>query len=256
MTPDEYKFLYELEGHHWWFVGMRKIIAALLDRAVSPGRLRILDTGCGTGLMLGWLRRYGEDNEVYGLDSSSHAVRYSAQRGERRIVQASIAAIPFPSECFELVTSLDVLDSFSIQEVSRPLGELARVLRKGGLLLVRVPAFQFLYSQHDRAVYTRHRYTARELRMMLEKQGLKVERVTYANTFLFPVAALWRRWTRSERPDPQSDVRPLPRAIGWLNPVLAFLLALEAGWLRYSRGPLPFGLSVIALARKSGREGG
>ena len=250
MTPEEYKFLYELEGTHWWFVGMRRIVAALLDGVVPNQRLRVLDAGCGTGLMLAWLRRYGEDAAIYGLDYDSSAVRYSAERGEKCIVQGSIAALPFPSHSFELVASFDVLDSFSVQEASRPFGELARVLKKGGALLVRVPAFQFLYSQHDRAVYTKHRYTAGELRARLEEQGLKVERLTYANTLLFPVVVIWRWLTRSDRPDPQSDVRPLPKPWRWLNPVLKGIFAFEAAWLRNLPWRLPVGVSVMALARK------
>jgi ubiquinone/menaquinone biosynthesis C-methylase UbiE len=250
MTPDEYKFLYELEERHWWFVGMRRIVAALLDGAV-PGRAeRILDAGCGTGLMLSWLRRYGKESSVFGLDFSSFAVRYSAQRGERLLVEGSIAAMPFPSECFDLVTTFDVLDSFPVPGAAAPFGELARVLKPGGVLLVRVPAFQFLYSQHDRAVCTEHRYTARELRQRLEEQGLTIARTTYAITILFPVALAWRWLTRSRTDNPQSDVRPLPGPLRWLNPLLAGLLAMEAAWLRWLPWRLPFGLSVMALARK------
>ena len=250
MTPDENEFLYELEERYWWFAGMRKIVAAMLDRAVPAGPLRILDAGCGTGLMLSWLRRHSAGGAIFGLDFSSEALGFSAQRGERRLVEGSIAALPFPNACFDLVTTFDVLDSFEVADVSRPFGELARVLKPGGIILLRVPAFQYLYGRHDRAVYTKHRYRIGELRQRLEAQDLVVERVTYANTILFPVAALWRMLTRSGGGDPQSDVRPLPRVIRWLNPVLAALLGIEAAWLRHTGWRLPFGLSAIALARK------
>jgi SAM-dependent methyltransferase len=250
MTPDEYKFLYELEERHWWFVGMRRIVAALLDGAAPAGAGRILDAGCGTGLMLSWLRRYGKQSSVIGLDYNSLALRYSAQRGEGPLVEASIAAMPFPSNSFDLVTTFDVLDSFPVPGAAAPFAELARVLKPGGVLLVRVPAFQFLYSQHDRAVYTEHRYTARELRQRLEEQGLTVARTTYAMAILFPVALVWRWLTRSQHDSPQSDVRPLPGPLRWLNSPLAGLLAIEAAWLRWLPWRLPFGLSVMALARK------
>jgi len=250
MTPDENKFLYELEERYWWFAGMRKIVAAMLDRAMPAGPLRILDAGCGTGLMLSWLRRYSAGGPTFGLDYSSEALGFSAQRGERGLVEGSIADLPFPNACFDLVTTFDVLDSFEVADVSKPFGELARVLKPGGVILLRVPAFQYLYGRHDRAVYTKHRYRTSELQERLAAQGLVVERATYANTILFPVAALWRMLTRSVGGDPQSDVRPLPRAIRWLNPVLAALLGIEAAWLRHTRWRLPFGLSAIALARK------
>jgi SAM-dependent methyltransferase len=250
MTPDEYQYLYELEADHWWFVGMRKVVAALLEGAVGAEACRFLDAGCGTGLMMGWLRRFGRDPVIVGLDYDPHAVRYTAQRGEKRIVQGTIAAMPFEAASFDVVTSFDVLDSFPVEQAAAPFAELARVLKPGGVLLVRVPAFQSLYSQHDRAVYTQHRYTAGELRVRLEEQGLRVQRVTYANAFLLPVVMVWRRLTRSNRPDPQSDVRPLPKILRWLNPILAGLFWLEAAWLRWLPWRLPAGVSVMALARK------
>ena len=133
MTPDEYKFLYELEERHWWFVGMRRIVAALLDGEAPAGAERILDAGCGTGLMLSWLRRYGKESSVFGLDYNSFALRYSAQRGERLLVEGSIAAMPFPSNSFDLVTTFDVLHSFPVSGAAAPFAELARVLKPGGV---------------------------------------------------------------------------------------------------------------------------
>ena len=250
MTPDEYKYLYELEEHHWWFVGMRKVVAALLDGVVSGEQRRILDAGCGTGLMMAWLRRYGKDAAIFGLDYDPYAVRYTSGRGEKCVAQGSIATMPFPAESFDVVTSFDVLDSFRVADAMVPFAELARVVRPGGLLLVRVPAFQSLYSQHDRAVYTEHRYTAGELCARLEEQGLKVERVTYANSILFPVVLVWRWLTRSDRTDAQSDVRPLPKPLRWLNSILTGLFAIEAAWLKCFPWRLPVGVSVLAVARK------
>jgi ubiquinone/menaquinone biosynthesis C-methylase UbiE len=250
MTPEEYKFLYELEENHWWFQGMRRITAALLDGRSPAKPLRILDAGCGTGLMLCWLRRYGAGGPVCGVDISSDALRYCALRGERLLVQGSVAQLPLPTNTFDWVVSFDVLDRFPLSEAGRPFGELARVLKPGGLLLVRVPAFQFLYSEHDAAVFTAHRYRLDELERCLTSQGLKPQLLTYANTLLFPVAAVWRWLRRSHRAGAKSDVRPLPGPIRWLNPLLARLLFLEASWLRHVRQPLPVGLSAIALARK------
>jgi len=250
MTPEENKHLFELEEHHWWFKGMRRITSALLDRFVSTRPLRVLDAGCGTGLTMSWLRRYGSDSRIYGLDASSDALHYCRRRGERLLVQASLAETPLPSSFFDLVISLDVLDEFSLAEAPHAFAELARLLKEGGLLLVRVPAFQFLYSRHDRAIHTVHRYTRRELAEQLTRQGLIVERITYANTLLFPVAALWRWLTASGTEHLRSDVRPLPKPIGWLSSVLEWLLALEAACLRYLPWNLPFGLSAIAVAKK------
>jgi SAM-dependent methyltransferase len=250
MMPEENKFLYELEERHWWFQGMRKILAALLDRHGTAAPVRILDAGCGTGYMLSWLRQRSSATQVHGMDFSADALSYCRARGEPLLLRASVADIPFRSNGFDLITTLDVLDSFTPQEAARPFAELARVLKEGGMILVRVPAFQFLYSQHDRAVSTAHRYTARELGSCLAGEGLVLERVTYANFLLFPLAALWRILRRSLSGEPRSDVKPLPRGLRWLNPLLTALLGIEAWWLKYLPWGLPAGLSVIALARK------
>lgn len=250
MSPEEFRSLYELEEHHWWFVGMRKITAALLDRLVPSGRLRILDAGCGTGYMLSWLERYSGKRSVSGVDIDPDALHFCSQRGERSLVRASLTALPFPSDTFDLITSFDVLDELPAERAVLAYAELARVLRKGGLLFLRLPAFQWLYGEHDRAIGTVHRYTAAELAESLLVHGLLLERVTYANTLLFPFAVLWRWLHRSLRPQPRSDVRPLPRGLDWMSPLLAAALAIEAAWLRALRWRLPVGLSVMAIARK------
>lgn len=250
MTPEEYDFLYQLEEHHWWFRGMRKIVAALLDGRLPSGPLRILDAGRGTGLMLSWLKSLSSRAEVVGLDVSPHALRYCRQRGKNLLICASVADIPLASETFDLITTLDVIDVFPFDAAERAFAELARVLKKGGLLLVRVPAFQWLYSEHDKAVFAAHRYTAKELAQSLARQGLVLQRVTYANTLLFPLAAVWRWLHRRPRRQPRSDVRPLPRLLRWTNPLLGQMLGIEGTWLKHFPWRLPVGLSVLALARK------
>ena len=250
MNRDEYQFLYELEGHHWWFVGMRKIIAAILDRQSLSRPLRILDAGCGTGFTMSWLRRYGIDTRVYGLDFSPDALGYCRQRGESLLVRGSVRDLPFPNCAFDVIVTLEVLDWFSPAEVTQPFAEMARVLKEGGLLLVRLPAFQLLRGAHDDAIRTVHRYRAAELAQCMVRQGSKLERVTYANTFLFPIAVVWRWLHRSQQKQPHSDVRPLPKFISWLNPIFVWILGVEAALLRHFRWRLPVGLSVIALARK------
>ena len=117
-------------------------------------------------------------------------------------------------------------------------------------MIVRTSAFQYLYGEHDRAVSAVHRYTAGELRKRLECEGLEPQRVTYANTLLFPAAVVWHWLHRRNRQQPQSDVRPLPWGLRWTNAWLVHALALEAAWLKRLPWGLPFGLSVIGIARK------
>lgn len=111
MNRDEYRFLYELEGDHWWFAGMREIIAALLDPLVASSPLRILDAGCGTGFTLSWLKKkYARSGQVVGLDISPDALELSRRRAIMPLIQASVAQIPLPSNTFDLIVSFEVLD--------------------------------------------------------------------------------------------------------------------------------------------------
>jgi SAM-dependent methyltransferase len=244
MDPKEYEIMYRAEQSHWWYQGMASITRRLLDRFYSPGGgLKILDAGCGTGAGLLFLSQYGK---VIGLDISAHALRFCAERGCTEVAMASVIALPFPSETFDLVTSFDILYFEGIHDETA-LKETGRVLRPGGRLLIRVPAFDWLRGTHDARVSTAHRYTSGELKDKLVKNGLEIEVLSYANMLLFPLALLKRlteKWWTAHQQD--SDI-----AVG-VGPFSGFLrscLVFESRLIPWRR--LPFGLSVVAVAKKS-----
>src|ERR1044072_4757248 len=110
LRAQDYADLYALEEGLWWFVGMREVKRAMLERVCPPGRARdVLDAGCGTGGMLTWLGRYADGGRVAGIDFSADALDFCRSRGLSDVVQASVTALPFAEESFDLVTSFDVL---------------------------------------------------------------------------------------------------------------------------------------------------
>ncbi len=240
MEKEEYQRMYYLEKTHWWYVGMRRVSAAVLGSRGAPESWRVLDAGCGTGAGLDFLARYGL---AYGVDLAREAVEFCRLRGKDRVAQASVDSLPFPASSFEMVTSFDVLYHRAVADDLSALREFHRVLKDGGLLLVRVPAFDFLRGHHDVMVHTRHRYQSGELVAKLQEAGFRVERVSYANFLLFPLALAKRVMERNRRPI--SDVQPTRRSV---NTLLAGVLAAEAFWL--GKHSFPFGLSLMALARK------
>ncbi len=245
MRPEDYGNLYRIEDTFWWFRGMRRIHARLIGPVADPGK-RLLDAGCGTGANIAHFRELGL--EAFGIDFSADAIEWLLQRGITCVAQATATALPFRSGSFDVVTSLDVICQLPLNEVPRALEEAFGVLRPGGYFLVRVPAFQWLWSPTDDAVLTVHRFTRGEAVSFTKAAGFDVLGASYANTFLFPVAVVWRFLKRAGVQD-GTDVRPLPRGLGWLDPLFARILGVEAAWLG-SGGSFPFGLSVIVWARK------
>jgi SAM-dependent methyltransferase len=237
------------EDRHWWFRGRRRIVASLLQSLLG-GRndLRLLEIGCGTGGMLPVLAAHGR---VTGIDPSEDAIRYSRQRHGR---QAELLRVDFPAELppgggFDVVALFDVLEH--LDDDVQALRRAASLLAPGGLVLATVPAHRFLWSPHDVINHHRRRYARRELRDRLGEAGLRVERVSYFNMFLFPavlLARLLRRGTAGA-PEGESDFKVVP---GPANAFLAWLFGGERLLLRLTN--LPFGVSLLAVARQGGRN--
>jgi len=246
VKTDEYRRMFEAEESQWWYAGQRAIAQALLEpalRRLSPGapRAAILDAGCGTGANLVRLERVGR---AVGVDLAPEALAFCRQR-RVRAARADLRALPFPDDAFDVVTSFDVLYHAWVADDAAAVVELVRVLRPGGLLLVRVPALRLLWGAHDEAVQSRHRYTRPQLRRLLARAGLDVERATYANCFLFPLL-LARRTLDRATGRAGSDVSFLPAPLEW---AFKNLLLGEAALIRHGVS-LPVGASVVALARK------
>jgi len=244
MNFEEYEVMYQVEDHHWWYLGMEQITCRVLERFLPRDRseLRILDAGCGTGAVMKYLCQYGE---VTGFDFSAEALRFSHQRAHTRLAQASVLEIPFASQCFDLIVSFDVICEMGVDD-DQALQEFGRILKPGALIMLRLPAYDWLRGKHDVATHISHRYTRGEIRAKLMRSGLTPVRLSYANMFLFPVAVAKRL---SERLFSSSQTgSDLTLDPGPLNGVLRSILSAEAPLV--SNHGLPFGLTVVALARK------
>ena len=233
----------ELQDRHWWFVGRRRILSAVLEAGLGrrDDRTRILDIGCGTGTMLDALGRFGE---VDGVDTEPAAVEFCHRHGHPRVELYSGGRLPHPDGSFDLVTMLDVIEH--VDDDQTMLGEARRVLRPGGIALTTVPAYRWMWGEQDEVAHHKRRYTRPELRDSLDRAGFDVSRAGYFNTLMFPpIAAI--RGARRLRPGPpamRSDFN-LTRP-GRLNSVLARVFAGESRIV--ARRDLPFGVSILALA--------
>ncbi len=249
MELHEYRVMFDMETDYWWYVGLHRLVLHFLheERSRNPS-LTVLDAGCGTGRLMKLCHAAGLD--PLGLDFSEEALSFSRRRGLRSLVQASISEIPFQSDLFDVVVSLDVADCLEGDEMVHSLCEMHRVLKRGGALILNLPAYNALRSQHDRAQHILHRFNARELRSLLSEIGFLMQVCTYRNSFLFPIAATVRLLKRRQEQTQEivrSDLRPLPLAV---NRALTWILSVENSLIR-SGISLPLGLSVFCVARKN-----
>ncbi len=246
-----YERLHELEAHDWWYAARRRVVFGFIEQIARTKHLaRVLDAGCGTGYNLGILKNYAD--EVMGLEISEDAISYAKERQKgaplpEPIVLGSLPDdVPFPEEHFNLIITLDVLEH--IAEDVQSLMRLRRHLVQDGIVLLTVPAFQFLWSEHDEFLHHKRRYDKRSLRAALEQAGFRVSKLTYYNASMFLPVVMFRglkKLLRKKGQAPRPDRIRLP---GPINYLARELVSLEAGLLRYTN--LPFGVSLLAIAQK------
>lgn len=248
MQLDEYRKMYALEENFWWYRGMLRVTRQILGRYFRPGcDLRILDAGCGTGKMLLELAPYSNRPPV-GFDFSSEAMKFLKVRGLVNVLQASTTEIPFKSGSFDLVTSFEVLCQLPGERDLQALREFHRVLKPAGKIYLRLPAYQWMYANHDRHQLTFRRYHRHDLIAKVEHAGFRILKASYANFFLFPVLAFKRLvLERLGILSDSSDLRPIPAR---LNDVLEIPLRIESRLLSYPSFRFPCGLSLVCLAEK------
>lgn len=248
MNPDEYERMHALEDWYWWFVARRDAALRFLrDHAPQADPMWVLDAGCGTGGLLDRLRDMPDVRPV-GVDFAPEALAFCRSRGHAGIVRGDLTRLPFGDGEFHAVTALDVLEH--VEDDRGAVREIARVLRPGGVLIASVPAYQFLWSEHDTALHHKRRYVAPDVARLLASGGLEVVKSTYLLTGLFPLAATMRLAAKA-RPGAKASAG-LPPVPQWANRALVGFQAAELAMAR--RLNLPFGLSVVAVARRAARS--
>jgi len=232
------------ERDHFWFRGFRRFMAPLVAEAVrGRSTARILDCGCGTGHNLGWLRDYGR---AVGIDLNRIGLDFAKSRGDHTIAQATAASLPFSTHTFDVVTSFDVIYSLNDEVESAAIGEMFRVLRPQGFLVLNAAAMDLLKGNHSVLANEVRRYTRATLSDRLTHAGFVIRRMSYTNATIMPVVAavrLLQRVSGHEESHQEISIPPAP-----INAALTGALAVEAGLLRFF--DMPFGSSLMALAQK------
>ena len=235
------------EATHFWFRGFRLFVTPLLRQATKH-RVRplILDCGCGTGSNLTLLGQFGR---AYGFDLTAVGLKIGREAGRSRLARASVTAVPFPANSFDIVTSFDVLYSLEDADEHAAVAEMFRVAKPGGFVVVNVAAMKSLRGDHSVLSREVRRYDRASLARLLTDAGFAIERLTYTNAVLFPAMAIARAVQRrrglslEENADQEIRVPLAP-----VNAALTAALTVESWWLRALDSP--FGSSLLCLARK------
>lgn len=239
-----YKLFYEIQKKHWWFVSKKKIVSIFIEKILidkNKQELKILDIGCGSGLMLEKLTEYGS---VYGMDTSEEAISFSKEIYSGDIRKGSLPNdVPYQNNFFDLIVALDVIEH--IDEDLMALRVLEAKLTRSGKAIITVPAYMFLWSKFDDLNEHKRRYTVSELKDKLESAGFNIKKISYYNSFLLPAVCIVRLFNKFLKRNAESEM-DMPSE--YVNYLLRQIFSSEGIFLK--KVNFPFGVSILAIVEK------
>ncbi len=243
MKKTEYARMAEREKTYWWHLGRLRIIQIYVKQALGHGKKsKILNVGCGTGGTIDMLEGLGM---VDNVDISQDAIDFMKKSGYKRITKVKDIKLPYQDKTYDMVGAFDVLEH--IEDQVGALKEWRRVLKDTGAIIITVPAYQWLWSEHDVSLHHKRRYTTRRLKQVAKEAGLKPEKKSYAIVFSLPLVVSFRFINKllGRKADSETSYVNVPN---WINQFFTNLLYVEAR--AHKNISFPAGTSVVAVLRK------
>lgn len=249
MKKEMYDAMFEIERTHWWFRAKADIVDRLLDLHVKKPTNRkgprLLDVGCGCGLML---QRLSSRGEVSGLDFSETALAYCRKSFTGDLRQCDLNEPLTLDQPYDAIVALDVLEH--IQQDATAVQSLANALAPGGVAIITVPAHPWMWSRHDENCYHQRRYTKKSLEALLNQTGLRRRYLSYYNCSLFPPIVLVRLLEKVFKKDDAGHNTENQVPSRWLNQLFYHMFRSERACMACGI-PLPWGVSLIAVLEKT-----
>ena len=240
MELDAYRQMAATEDEHWWFCGRRAIAEAVIRGLGLPHDAAILEIGAGTGGNIRMLEQFGA---VTAVEMNDLARQIAREKTGRDFLAGHLPDGMPAAAGFDLICLFDVLEHVAEDEAS--LATIHRMLKPGGKVVLTVPAHQWLWSKHDVGLHHMRRYSRALLKARIEQAGYRIERLSYTNAALFPVAALARLADRLRSSNTASGQAMPPKPI---NSAMKALFSAESRIL--PNAELPFGVSLLAVFGK------
>ncbi len=240
-SPARLRMIEAIEQNHFWFLGRRTLVLALMRRFIQNKVSMLLDVGCGTGFNLQYWEHFADN--VIGLDRlAGYSVHHCMPEKPMQSIISDVCALPVQSSSADVAVALDVLEHVPDEIM---LSEVNRSLVNGGLFLVTVPATKWLWSSRDESAGHLRRYTRQSLRAVIEKSGFELLYINYYQCLLFPLVAISRMIGRSKESAGKMEETPGKLVNNVLNWITQFEVKMTRMGVRF-----PWGSTLVAVMRK------
>lgn len=236
----EQKYITVEKSDYWWFEARRHFVLLALKKFNKNAK--ILDIGCSGGSLLKFLKKKGFKN-LCGVDISKSAIKECKKKGIKAVL-ANAENTKLSGNQFDVIIASDILEH--LKDDKKAILEWKRLLKKTGKLIIFVPAFNFLWSNHDLLNQHYRRYTLKSLKKLLKKNGFDIKIASYWNFTLFFPSFIYKLFDRITKKNGKPQIFNLPKS---LNNLLSFILKTE-NIIIDKKIPFPFGVSALVIANK------
>jgi SAM-dependent methyltransferase len=242
------------ESGNWLSVSRTKLICGLIEQNLetehtSDKGTNILDFGAGAGKGVEFWRKYGEVDVV---EPGNFFLSLLRKNSFIRTILSNKWEETLPNDTYDFILLLDVIEHLDFP--SQVLSRLSFSTKKGGYLIITVPAYEWLFSNHDVALDHKRRYTRHTLNSEIPK-NFELIKISHFVTILFPIAAGIRIFSRikyllSTSSDRNKNMRKQSSSqLGFLDKILKNVMSFEVSKI-IKGSNMKFGLSIVAVYKK------